>query len=76
MDGDTDGPDLRSVGEITGDLIRRWEEDIVYISDRDRRKERELRRMDIYSFYFMIATESKRNKPKKKLDSDFGTRQP
>lgn len=69
---DTKGTDLRSVGEQTGDLLRKWEEDIVYISDRDKQKEKAFRRLDIYSFYFMIATEHKRSQASEKVEQQFG----
>jgi hypothetical protein len=44
----------------------------VYISDRDSEKEKAFRRKDIYSFYFMLATESRRRKAEQKADESFG----
>lgn len=44
----------------------------MYISDRDAEKEKAFRRKDIYSFYFMIATEHKRSQAAEKVEQQFG----
>lgn len=53
--------------------MRKWEEDILYLSDYKDDEERALRRKDVFSFYFMLAEKDKRanNKPGE-LTGDFG----
>lgn len=51
--------------------MRKWEEDILYLSDYKEPEERALRRKDIYSFYFMLADKIRRSN-NDKLTEDFG----
>ena len=51
--------------------MRKWEEDILYLSDYKDAEEKSLRRKDVYSFYFMLADMARRNN-KEKLTEDFG----
>lgn len=51
--------------------MRKWEEDILYLSDYKVAEEISLRRMDVYSFYFMLADQHRRNN-KESLSENFG----
>lgn len=70
---DTGGVETGSTHTIVGELLKKWEEDIVYLSDYDTNKERDLRRLDMYSFYFRISVQKKQaDKQKKGLSEKFG----
>lgn len=70
-DGDNKGFDLRSTGEVLGEYMRKWEEDIIYLADYKDSEETALRRKDVYSFYFMLAHQHKMHN-KDKMTEDFG----
>jgi hypothetical protein len=55
---------------VIGELLKKWEKDIVYLSDYDPIKEREIRRMDIYSFYFRILDQKERQESQNKKGSN------
>jgi hypothetical protein len=40
--------------------MKKWEKDIVFLSEYDPGRELALRRMDIYSFYFRILDQKER----------------
>lgn len=51
--------------------MRKWEEDIIYLADYKEDQETALRRKDVYSFYFMLADQHRRNNDGN-LSEDFG----
>jgi len=54
-------------------LLKKWEKDIVFLSEYDPIKEKQLRRMDIFSFYFRILDQKERNDKTKGSPTDpFG----
>ena len=60
--GDSQGPGLRSADSIKGQFLREWEEHLVLLSDGDPVKERELRKMDHFSFLNRILALNKKAK--------------
>lgn len=53
--------------------MKKWEQDILYLSDYKDDQERSLRRKDVFSFYFMLAEMARRNNNKPgELTGDFG----
>ena len=53
--------------------MKKWEQDILYLSDYKDSEERSLRRKDVFSFYFMLAEMARRNQ-KDKLTEQFGVK--
>jgi len=70
---DPGGIETGNTHTLVGEVLKKWEEDIVYLSDYDSEKEKKLRRLDMYSFYFRISVQKKQaDKQNKGLSEKFG----
>jgi hypothetical protein len=73
---DSEGPELQSAESIRGQFLRGWEEDLVLLADGDPTIEKQLRKMDIFSFLNRILALKKKEKANSSdLDTEpFGTK--
>ena len=76
---DTEGPGLRSADSVKGQFLREWEEHLVILADGNPVMEKELRKMDHFSFLNRILALNKKAKAEEsaqvRAENSFGRKQ-